>query len=215
MRQLFARAKALSAPILFIGVCLSGVTGCEPTGSESIRATEASNTVPNADQFELTDIDGKPVHLRESSKGSVHVVIFVRSDCPISNRSAPEVRELCSAFQPQGVDVYLIYVDPRESAEAIHNHIREYEYTCPALRDSKHALATATEASVTPEAVVFDKDWKIVYRGRINNQFEDFGKSREKPTTHDLKDAIDATLAGRTVAEPVTKAIGCYIDDLK
>ena len=102
-----------------------------------------------------------------------------------------------------------------ESAEAIHNHIHEYEYTCPALRDSKHALAMATEASVTPEAVVFDKDWKVVYRGRINNQFEDFGKSREKPTTHDLRDAIDATLAGRTVAEPVTKAIGCYIDDLK
>ncbi len=160
MRLFFARTEVLTAPILFIGVCLSGVTGCGPAGSDSIRATEASNTAPNADPYQLTDIDGKPFDLRQSSKGHVHVVIFVRSDCPISNRSAPEVRELCSAFQPQGVDVYLIYVDPRESAEAIHNHIREYEYTCPALRDSKHALAMATEASVTPEAVVFDKDWK-------------------------------------------------------
>jgi peroxiredoxin len=215
MRRLFARTWVLRAPILLTGVCLSGVTGCGPAVSNSVHATEASSTDPIADAYQLTDIDGKPFDLRQSSKGRVHVVIFVRSDCPISNRSAPEVRELCSAFQPQGVDVYLIYVDPRESAEAIHNHIREYEYTCPALRDSKHALATATGASVTPEAVVFDTDWKVAYRGRINNQFEDFGKSREKPTTHDLRDAIDASLAGRAVAEPVTKAIGCYIDDLK
>jgi peroxiredoxin len=205
----------LTAPILLTGVCLWGATGCGTSGSDSIRTTAVSSPASNADAFQLTDIDGKPFDMRRSSTGRVHVAVFVRSDCPISNRSAPEVRELCSTFQPQGVDMYLIYVDPRESAEAIHNHIREYEYTCPALRDSKHALATATEASVTPEAVVFDKDWKIVYRGRINNQFEDFGKSRENPTTHDLRDAIDATLAGRSVAEPVTKAIGCYIDDLK
>jgi hypothetical protein len=70
-------------------------------------------------------------------------------------------------------------------------------------------------ATVTPEAAVFDGNWNIVYRGRINDQFEDFGKSREKPTTHDLRDAIEATLTGRKIAEPNTKAVGCYIDDLK
>jgi peroxiredoxin len=215
MHRFFARMEVFGAAILVAGICLFGVMGCGPAASDSVRATETSNTPPDADAYQLTDIDGQPFDLRQSSKGRVHVVIFVRSDCPISNRSAPEVRQLCSEFQPQGVDVYLIYVDPRESAAAIHDHIREYEYTCPALRDSKHALATATEASVTPEAVVFDKDWKVVYRGRINNQFEDFGKSRETATTHELRDAIEATLAGRTVAEPVTKAIGCYIDDLK
>src|SRR6185312_15971818 len=140
-----------------------------------------------------------------ASKGRVHVVVFVRSDCPISNHMAPEVRELCSDFKPRGVDFYLTYVDPRESAEAIRTHLHEYEYTCPALRDMKHELATTTGATVTPEAVVFDKDWKIVYRGRINNQFEDFGKSREKATTHELRDAIDATLAGRPVAAAETE----------
>ncbi|HEX4414925.1 MAG TPA: redoxin family protein [Lacipirellulaceae bacterium] len=165
--------------------------------------------------LQLVDVDGRPFDLRKASKGRAHVVVFVRSDCPISNKMAPEVRELCTAFKSRETDIYLVYVDPRESAEAIRTHLHDYEYTCPAVRDMKHELATATGATVTPEAVVFDRDWKVVYRGRINNMFEDIGKSRDKATTHELRDAIDATLAGRAIAEPETKAIGCYIDDLK
>ena len=56
---------------------------------------------------------------------------------------------------------------------------REYEYPCPALRDPDHTLVAQTGATVTPEAVVFDSDWTIAYRGRINDEFEDFGKSRD------------------------------------
>ena len=58
-------------------------------------------------------------------------------------------------------------------------------------------------------------NWKIAYRGRIDNWYSELGKSRSAATTHDLADAIEATLAGRPVAEPVTKAVGCYIEDLK
>jgi hypothetical protein len=68
---------------------------------------------------------------------------------------------------------------------------------------------------VTPEAVVFDRAWNITYRGRINDLYADFGKSRATPSKHDLQEAIEATLVGRPVAEPTTKAIGCYIEDLK
>jgi hypothetical protein len=162
----------------------------------------------------LLDLEGKPFNLRQASRGQVHVVILIRSDCPISNRMAPEVRELCTDFPTEGVDFYLVYVDPREASDAIRAHLQEYGYSCSALRDSDHALVAATKATVTPEAVVFDRNWAITYRGRINDQFEDFGKSREAPTKHDLRDAIAATLAGKPVAEPVTKAVGCYIEDL-
>ena len=145
----------------------------------------------------------------------MHVAVFIRSDCPISNRMAPQIRELYTAFHPQGVDFYLIYVDPREKPDSIRDHLREYEYPCAALRDPEHTLVAKTKVTVTPEAVVLDREWKIKYRGRINDQFEDFGKSREVPTKHDLRDAITSTLDGKPVAEPVTKAIGCYIADLK
>jgi hypothetical protein len=125
------------------------------------------------------------------------------------------VRELCKEFQAKGVDFFLIYVDPQETTGAIRDHLREYKYPCAALRDSNHAFAEGTGATVTPEAVVFNDKWSAVYRGRINDMYEDFGKSRSVATKRDLRDAIAATLAGKAVAEPVTKAIGCYISDLK
>ncbi len=190
---------------------LSGGRNCfaDETHGSSVRDMKLPATM------DLVDVDGQPFDLRKASNGRVHIVVFVRSDCPISNKLAPEVRELCTAFKSHDADFYLVYVDPRESAEAIRTHLHDYEYTCPALRDMKHELAMATGATVTPEAVVFDHDWKVAYRGRINNQFEDIGKCRDKATTHELRDAIEAALAGRTIAEPETKAIGCYIDDLK
>src|SRR3954469_16424988 len=215
MRGSLARAGVLCTAVLLAGASLIGFIGCGSDAGGSVRQTAARNTTAAADGFQLADVDGKPFDLREESKGRAHVVVFIRSDCPISNRAGPEVRELYSDFKSQGVDFYLIYVDPRESVVAIRTHLREYEYTCPALRDSKHVLATLTKATVTPEAVVFDQDWKMAYSGRINNEFEDFGQSPEKPTPPDLRHAIEATLPGRAIAEPVTKSIGCYIDDLK
>ena len=70
-------------------------------------------------------------------------------------------------------------------------------------------------AQVTPEAAVVLADRRLVYRGRINDLWIDFGKSRTAPTKHDLADALRAVLDGKAVSEPVTKSVGCYIHDLK
>jgi peroxiredoxin len=205
-------------------IAMVSAFGAIVCGNESARldaapipTTAAKQAPPSGKEKSsgLLDLDGKPFDLRKASTGRVHVVVFTRSDCPVSNRFAPEVRSLCEKFRPQGVDIYLIYVDPNEKPEAIRDHLREYKYPCPGLRDPKHALVAETKATVTPEAVVFDAKWRVTYRGRINDQYESLGKSRATPTKHDLNDAIEATLAGRPVAEPVTKAVGCYIDDLE
>lgn len=165
--------------------------------------------------IELVDLAGQPRKLWQTGQDGPVVVIFTRSDCPISNRYAPEVRRLYESFHPRGVEFYLIFVDPRETADAIQAHLKEYEYPCPAVRDPMHRCAARTGATVTPEAVVFNTERHVSYRGRIDDLFVDFGKSRPAATTHDLEDAIVATLEGRRVAEPVTKAVGCYIADLK
>jgi redoxin len=191
---------------------LTAAIGCS---QREVPRAQKLSTTPDDAFAKLLDLDDKPVDLKGSSPGQVHVIVFIRSDCPISNRMAPEIRDVNALFKSQGVDFFLIYVDPREQPAAIQQHLTEYELTCPALRDPYHAIVAETGASVTPEAVVFDRDWKVTYQGRINDQFEDLGKSRETPTKHDLRDAVAATLAGKPVAEPRTKAIGCYIDDLK
>lgn len=163
----------------------------------------------------LEDLDGKPFDVVANFPDGVLVVVFTRTDCPIANRYAPEIRRLWEKFQPSGVEFWLVYVDPQQSREAVRKHWDEYEYPCTAYLDPHHNLATLTGATVTPEAIVHDRNRRIVYRGRIDDLFVDFGKSRPQATTHDLEDAIAATLEGQPVVEPVTKAVGCYIADLK
>jgi thiol-disulfide isomerase/thioredoxin len=168
-----------------------------------------------ADDPHMNDLDGNYVDRTNFRRDRLTTLIFTRTDCPISNRYAPEVWRLYEEFHPLGVDFYLVYVDPRETPDAIRKHLAEYEYPCPALRDSEHTFAKFTGATVTPEAVLFDKNQKIVYRGRIDDRFAALGTTRDMPTTQDLADAITATLAGKLVATPVTQAIGCNIADLR
>jgi hypothetical protein len=163
----------------------------------------------------LLDLDGRPHGLLLGDRRPITVVVFTRTDCPISNRAAPEIRQLYENYHPRGVEFYLIYVDPRERPDTIRTHLKEYEYPSPALRDPEHALVAATGATVTPEAVVFDVNHRIAYRGRIDDRNAEIGQSRSVATKHDLAEAIEATLAGQPVAEPVTKAVGCPIADLK
>jgi peroxiredoxin len=190
----------IALPATFIGC------GVEQHRSTSVISNAASN---------LLDLNGRPHALLAVNQHAVTVVVFTRTDCPISNRAAPEIRHVYEIFHPRGVELYLIYVDPRQPPDAIRAHLKEYEYPCPALRDPEHSLVAATGATVTPEAVVFDANHRIAYRGRIDDRSADVGQSRSVAVKHDLAEAIEATLAGRPVGEPMTKAVGCLIADLK
>lgn len=142
------------------------------------------------------------------------VFLFTSTDCPISNRYAPELRRLAQMFVPQGVIFRLVYPNPAEDAAAIRTHMAAFAYAgaIDALRDPKHGLVKFTGATITPEAVVY-AGGRVQYRGRIDNRFVDFGVDRPAATEHDLHDAIAAILAGKPVAHPETQAVGCYIAD--
>jgi hypothetical protein len=58
---------------------------------------------------------------------------------------------------------------------------------------------------------VIDSAEKIRYRGRINNFYAELGKPRQVVTSHDVRSALDAVLAGTPVPNPETRALGCYI----
>lgn len=165
-------------------------------------------------RIQLLDLDGQHFDLWQKP-GAITVVLFTRSDCPISNRSAPEIRRLYDAYNSQGVEFFLVYVDPNEHVDSIRRHLQEYAYPCQGLRDPQHTLVAYCGATTTPEAVIFGKNRNMVYRGRVDDLYVDFGQARAEPTTHDLADAIESTLLGRRVANPRTRAIGCLIADLK
>lgn len=164
-------------------------------------------------QLRLLDLNGQAVDPLQASPAKAVVFLFTRTDCPISNRYAPEVRRLSEKFAASGVTFWLVYPDPDESAEMIRQHIKDYEYHLGVLRDPYHALVKLAGVRVTPEAAVFVSG-RIVYRGRIDNRYVAFGKTRPAPTTRDLEAILEAILKGKTVANANTSAIGCFIPDL-
>ena len=111
------------------------------------------------------------------------VFILTRTDCPISNRDAPELQRLHQRFAPGGVVFRLVYPDPAEDAEGIRRHVEDFGYPFDALRDPKHRLVHLAQATVTPEVVVFagGRGPRLVYRGRIDDRYVAFGKARAAP----------------------------------
>lgn len=138
-------------------------------------------------------------------------LIFIGKDCPISNGYAPEINRICAAYATKRVAFYLVNEDTGVSTAAIKQHARQYGFRCPVLLDPTHALARRVGATVTPEAAVYAPNGTRLYRGRIDDKVLDFGKVRFQARTHDLRDALDATLTGKPIPQPVTKAIGCFI----
>lgn len=161
-----------------------------------------------------TDLAGKPAQIFGTGDSKPRVLIFIRSDCPISNRYAPELERMYKEYSPRAA-FYLVYADPAETADSIRKHMAEYGYALSALRDPRHVLVAEAKARVTPEAALFSAAGQLLYHGRIDDRYVDFGKARAQPTRHDLEDALRATLAGQPVQESSTRAIGCFLADVQ
>jgi hypothetical protein len=143
------------------------------------------------------------------------VFLFISSDCPISNRYAPEYRRLYEAFEARGVRFWLVYPNPADSPEIVRGHLHAFAYPMRALRDPEHLLVKRAKVTVTPEAAVFDKHGQLTYRGRIDDRYASIGLERPAATQHDLYDALKNTIAGDLVIRPITQAVGCFIADFR
>jgi thiol-disulfide isomerase/thioredoxin len=160
------------------------------------------------------DLAGNPIDPLKLAAGKMVVLVFVRTDCPVSNRYAPTIQRL-SAEHAGKATFWLVYPSKSESAEAIRKHEREYGYKISALRDPQHVLVKESHVEITPEVAVFDAGRRLVYHGRIDNLYEDIGRARSAPTTHELEDAIAAGLGGKHLVTNATHGVGCYISDLE
>ncbi len=164
-----------------------------------------------AGSLQIRAIDGTILRPLDPS-GVASVLVFVATDCPVSNAYAPEIQRICGAYEAHGIACALIYEDASVTESDVRKHLDEYRYGgTPAAIDRDGALAARVRASVTPEAVVVDRHGAIRYRGRIDNLYAALGRPRQVITAHDLQDALNAIVAGKAVVAPETQAIGCYI----
>lgn len=183
-------------PLLVFGLALSV---CAP------RAREGRGVV---------DLQGRRIDPFSNPEAVATVLIFARSDCPISNRYAPEIRRIHQRFAPAGFEFWLVFPDPRQPLEEIRGHLEEFGLALPALRDSDHELVRLVDAQITPESAVIRKG-ELIYRGRIDDRFAAFGQDRRQPTRRELHDVLLQLKQGKSLQFRTEPAVGCYISDLK
>ena len=161
----------------------------------------------------VRDLEDRPLDPLAVKDARAVVLVFTDSECPIANAYSPELRRLRDEFAPRGVRFFLVYADGSRTLVEVRAHVAAYAQPMEAVRDPEHELVRRAGATRTPEACVFLPGGELVYRGRIDDRYVDFGKQRAAPTTRDLRDALEAVLSGGTPAEPWGPAIGCTIPD--
>jgi thiol-disulfide isomerase/thioredoxin len=157
------------------------------------------------------DLDGHSVSPLSADK--IVVLVFLRRDCPVSARYAPEIQRISKKYADVA-NFWIVDPDRSDTASQIRQYLSDYGYHLPALRDSTRALAKISRVQITPEAAVFGRDHQLAYDGRIDDWYVDLSRARPVPTTHELEDAIRAASAGKAVAQSEVRGVGCYISDL-
>jgi mono/diheme cytochrome c family protein/thiol-disulfide isomerase/thioredoxin len=148
--------------------------------------------------------------LDDFPKTKAFVLVFTNTSCPVARRYFPTLRRLDKDYRDQGVQFLAVNAGEDDSITAMAAQAVEYEVEFPIVKDAPGQCVRALGVRRTPEVVVLDADRKLRYRGRIDDQYRP-GGSRPEPTRNDLKEAIDAVLAGREVAVAETPVDGCLI----
>jgi peroxiredoxin len=156
--------------------------------------------------FKLPDADGRD-HTLASLKGAKGtVLIFMATRCPVSNGYNTRMEKLATDYAARGVNVVGINANSTEPIEEVKAHAAEKGLTFTILKDNGNQIADRFDAQVTPEAYLLDASGKLVYHGRIDNS-----RAGDAITSTELRDAIEAVLAGKPIEKPEAKAFGCSI----
>ncbi len=164
-----------------------------------------------AEDLQLPDTDSK-LHAPLAAEARPAVLFFVSPFCPTVRSFMPEILAIAEAHAAQA-RFYLIHSDPAVTPEIALQHADLFQVKLPVLLDHGQKLAVHAGARVTPEAVLV-VGGEVRYRGRINDLYLGPTKRQRAATTRDLRDALEAVLAGRPVPEPQPAAQGCKISGL-
>lgn len=164
--------------------------------------------------FTLEDYRGKQHTLSDSGDAKAQVLVFLGTECPLVGIYAPRLNSIVEKWEPKGVRFLGINSNQQDSLAEIASHAQRLGFTFPVLKDVANKVADDTGAERTPEVMVLDKDRKICYHGRIDNQFG-IGYQRPAPTERNLEMALEAVVAGTSVEIAKTEVQGCLIGRVK
>ena len=175
------------------------------------RSTEGDVPAPPAigatlEDFTLPDANGKEHSLNSLKGKNGAVLIFMATKCPVSNAYNERMEKLAQDFKARGINVIGINSNVAESAAAVKAHATQNNLNFTILKDPANKIADRLGATVTPEAYFLDGNNKLIYHGRIDN-----AKEVTQVSSSELRDAIEATLAGKPVTKTTANAFGCTI----
>ena len=158
------------------------------------------------DDFTLPDAEGKSHALSSLEGKNGTVLIFVATKCPVSNAYNERMEKLAQDYKAKGINVVGINSNVAELGPEIKAHAATNKLSFPILKDTGNKIADQLGATVTPEVFFLDASNKLMYRGRIDN-----ARDTSQVIANDLRDALDAALAGKPIAKTTATAFGCTI----
>lgn len=164
-----------------------------------------------AHAFSLVNtVDGKTVAFQPGD-GKLSVVVFTCNQCPYAKAFEARIIEVARQYAAKGVVFYAVNPNDdtkfaEETAENMKARAVARQYPFPYLKDGDSAVATEYGARVTPHVFLVDKAGIVRYRGYV----DDTAKVAERQNTG-LTNALDELLAGKEVAQTVTREFGCTI----
>jgi peroxiredoxin len=191
---LFASLFVIAGAVFALGARAEGEVPAPP----AIGAT--------IEDFTLPDVDNKDRSLKSLAGKNGTVLLFIAVQCPVSNAYNERMAKLAEDYNAKGIAIVGINSNVAEDAVAVKAHAAEHKLSFPILKDPGNKIADRLGAAVTPEAYFISADNKLLYHGRIDNS-----RNAEKVESSDLRNALDAALAGKAVEKTEAKAFGCTI----
>ncbi|HEY1922263.1 MAG TPA: thioredoxin family protein [Tepidisphaeraceae bacterium] len=165
-----------------------------------------------APDFNLPGTDGKHYSLADFKDAPMLVVVFSCNHCPYVVGSEARIIRFVNDFAPRGMKMIAINSNeteqhPMDSFDLMVTRVKEKKFPFTYVRDESQEVALAYGALRTPHFYVFDAQRKLRYTGRM----DDNPKNEALAKTHELRDAVEAILAGRKPPMEKTNPLGCNV----
>lgn len=162
--------------------------------------------------FQLTSVDGRRYSLEDFKDRPAVVIMFICNHCPYVQAVEDRILQLVREYTPRGVQFIGICSNdptdyPDDRPENLRRRWEQKNYGFPYLIDETQEVAKAYGAVCTPEFYLADGERKLVYHGRLDDNW----KEPEKVKHRELRDAIEAVLAGGKPSEDQKPSMGCSI----
>lgn len=178
--------------------------------SISAIVTAKTHEKMKIENFTLKDYNGEEHSLTDFKDSEAIVLMFIATQCPVSNAYNERMVELYNDFSDKNVSFVGINSNKQEDVAEIKKHSAEHNFQFPVLKDHGNVIADRFDASVTPEIYVLNSDFKVLYHGRIDDS-----RRESEVKSHDLRQSLNEILAGKEVSTHKTKAFGCTIKRVK